>query len=53
MKTKNPAEAGFFYKQLVSRVDKGENEDLYIILNALTNDVQRKGKISVSHSHCV
>ena len=51
MKTKIPALAGIFYKQLVSRrVGKGENENSYIILNALTNDVQTKGKISVSHS---
>jgi hypothetical protein len=30
MKTKNPASAGFFYKQLVSRrVGKGENKILH------------------------
>ena len=48
MKAKNPASAGFFYKQLASR--KKVKIRSYIILSALTKDVATNGKISVSHS---
>ena len=55
MKTKTPRPGrGIFYKQLALRCGKGENDPDryrdYIILNALTNDVARKGNINVTHS---
>ena len=45
MKTKNPAEAGFFYKQLVSRrVGKSENKIFTLFLMPLRKMWQQKVK---------